>query len=277
MSLLGLLEVLWERSGLHKWQSGQATRRLGAVYRKLQEELGDMQIGPIPADEIVYVPDTHLDDDAMARKVRDVHARLDALSARCKQGEAPVLLVVGEVRSLFDAKYNSGLRVKGLPDAMTLWMSAEVAGEILRRFDAPVRRFMDGGVHGTRLLTIASVTRTRNGSLHASACDMLETTADFIPVDSLHEVRLANALVHDDRSFTKPLRHDQSQAVHPDFVLPDAKLGEIAMEVWGMDSPQYRQRKNEKIAHYSGRGLRLWQWNPLSDKVIPTLPAKKSQ
>jgi predicted nuclease of restriction endonuclease-like RecB superfamily len=65
--------------------------------------------------------------------------------------------------------------------------------------------------------------------------------------------------------------------VHPDFVLHDAKLGEVAMEVWGMDSPQYSQRKNEKIAHYSGRGLRLWQWNAVAVKEIPLLPAKKVQ
>ena len=254
--MLGLLELLWERAGLHRWIPQNAPRRLSYVYRKLQEEVCELHLGRVPASEAIFVPDTALDEPSMRRKYGDLASRFEALARYCQSGEAPVLLIVGEVRSMFDTRYGSGIRFKGLPDAATVWLPQELAADVARRFRAPVDRFLSSGKSdATRLLCIVGVTLSSKGALNATSCSLMETNTDFIPVDSLHEGVLTSALVQAGRRFTKPLRHLAEHALHPDFLLHDAAGGDWAMEVWGMDTPEYRQRKAEKIAIYREKGI----------------------
>lgn len=195
LTLLGLLELLWERARLHRWHPEAGPRRLGAVYRKLIEESSEIAVGSTAASDALYIPDTRLDEASMHRKAADIGERLRTLGSACKPGETPVLLIVGEVRSLFDARYGSGLRLKGLPDAATVWMTRELAGDVARRFEAPVNRFLAGKEYAGRLICITGVQLSSKGLLNATTCSLMETNADFIPVDSQHEARLADLLV----------------------------------------------------------------------------------
>ncbi|WP_223815738.1 MULTISPECIES: DUF1173 family protein [Pantoea] len=49
------------------------------------------------------------------------------------------------------------------------------------------------------------------------------------------------------RAFIKPLRYDGEEDVFPDFVLTDVPGTEVLpMEVFGMNTPDYLQRRREK-------------------------------
>lgn len=273
LSLLGFLEFLWERAALHRWHPENHPRRLSQVYRKIQEELFELHLGHVPASQAVFVPDTALDDLSMTRKASDMASRFADLSVLFG-GDAPILLLVGEVRSLFDARYGSGMRIKGLPDTSTIWLSQDLAQQLAHSFRAPIQRFLSGRRDATKLFCIVGASLSSHGALNATSGAFLETSVDFLPVDSFHEARLANEMVAAKRRFTKPLRYNQQgkNSLHPDFLLHDAVGGDWAIEVWGLDSQEYYARKDEKILKYRENGTPVWQWNAISCSKIPPLP-----
>jgi hypothetical protein len=96
---------------------------------------------------------------------------------------------------------------------------------------------------------------------------LMAVTRWFIPVESSHERTVADWLEDDQRGYMKPLRYDAEQSVHPDFVLTDVP-GQFAMEVYGMDTPEYLKRKKEKQAIYEERlPGRHWQWDVLHESL----------
>lgn len=83
---------------------------------------------------------------------------------------------------------------------------------------------------------------------YASVIDLalIGITGEFIPVESSYERTVADLLVLQERSFTKPLRYDaESDQVLPDFILTDTAR-EVPLEVFGRDDAKYLARKDEK-------------------------------
>ena len=71
--------------------------------------------------------------------------------------------------------------------------------------------------------------------VYASVIDLalMSITGEFIPVESSYERTVAELLVLQDRSFTKPLRYDaDSDQVLPDFILTNTAR-EVPLEVFG--------------------------------------------
>lgn len=104
------------------------------------------------------------------------------------------------------------------------------------------------------------------------SCGVMPVTDMYIPVDSSHEISVANKLVNEKRIFSKPLRYDlRDLSLWPDFVLHDLLLEEkdtrtAAMEVWGMKGMEtYDTRKAEKEALYADKSKSqyklVWEWD----------------
>lgn len=96
----------------------------------------------------------------------------------------------------------------------------------------------------------------------------------FIPLDSSYEGKLEQALVDAKRSFVKPLRYEADDLVFPDFWLSDMG-GDYPLEVFGMNTVTYLERKLQKTAIYGDATkypLGWWYWDVLTQPMIPTLP-----
>ena len=278
VKLLGLLHLLWERAGLHRWTPPapeQRPRTLGDVYEKLRNELDDIVLGKSRASSIVYVPDTRLDDPAQRHKEALIAESYMHLQAKCPAGERPVLMVIAECRSFFDGKYSRGLRLKGFPDSMPIWIPASAMTQIEKSWNGRLEKFMSamGGSagEGTRLFVIAGLQFSEKGALNWLYGSLMETTGRFIPVESGFEALVANALVEEGRAFVKPLRYTGQEEVHPDFVLTDTKRPWY-LEVFGMATPQYLERKRAKITHYRESGKLLWSWDAAAGTQLPPFP-----
>ena len=78
------------------------------------------------------------------------------------------------------------------------------------------------------------------------------------------------------RAFIKPEGYDGEENVFPDFVLTDVAGAEaLPMEVFGMNTPDYLQRKQVKTVAYDteyGPG-RWWQWDASADPEGHDIPA----
>lgn len=287
ISLRGLLNLLWEESGLNQWSPGWAGKRtLGLVYAKLAAELDNRVFGRQEADQQIYVPSTRMGVQAEQEKMREIASRLEALQRVCGQKEKPVLIVIGEVYAVAKTKYNCALKIKGMPH--TIWTPEAAVKRLHDQWPHAVNRFLQGQEkrgavstgHATekspnRLFVIAGVQQSESGSLQWRFGAAMETTDEFIPVESAYEARVARLLVDQGREFTKPMLYDAQEVVFPDFVLTDAGAP-YSMEVFGMKTPEYTQRKQEKLQHYRDSGKAWWYWDATATDIIPALPPRNA-
>ncbi|WP_336717983.1 DUF1173 family protein, partial [Pantoea ananatis] len=105
---------------------------------------------------------------------------------------------------------------------------------------------------------------------------LMTVSPRFIPLDSGYEGLVEEKLWQEKRAFIKPLRYDGEEDIFPDFVLKDVPGVEaLPMEVFGMNTAEYLQRKQEKTAHYDkeyGPG-HWWYWNAAEKSDMPAFPA----
>lgn len=76
---------------------------------------------------------------------------------------------------------------------------------------------------------------------------LMTVSERFISLDSGYEKVVEEKLWQEKRAFLKSLRYDGEEDVFPDFVLRDgAGVDALPMEVFGMNTPEYLQRKQVK-------------------------------
>lgn len=287
ISLRGLLNLLWEESGLNEWSPCWLGKRsLGLVYSKLTAELDNRVFGRQDADRQIYVPNTRMGPQEEQEKIRDIDQRLNDLQRVCGQKEKPILIVIGEVYAVAKTQYNCALKLKGMPH--TIWTPEAAVKRLRDQWPNAVDRFLqsqeerraqsanqNAQAATNRLFVIAGVQQSPSGSLQWRFGAAMETTEDFIPAESAYEARVARLLVDQGRKFTKPMLYDAQEGIFPDFVLTDAGTP-YSMEVFGMSTPEYTRRKQEKLQKYKESGQAWWYWDATVSSSIPALPPRST-
>jgi len=97
---------------------------------------------------------------------------------------------------------------------------------------------------------------------------------NYILVESYPEVEMANRLVIEERSFMKPYRAWNESRFIADFILLDMN-GEWAIEVWGMETEEYKNEKEIKENYYKENLVNLVGWVVASQLLADvSLPQK---
>lgn len=107
---------------------------------------------------------------------------------------------------------------------------------------------------------------------------LMTVSPRFIPLDSGYEGMVEDRLWQEKRAFIKPLRYDGEEDVFPDFVLKDVPgVDALPMEVFGMNSPEYLQRRQVKTAHYDAEygAEGWWYWDAYTKNEISAFPLKQ--
>ncbi|MFC5066374.1 DUF1173 family protein, partial [Actinomycetospora atypica] len=176
-----------------------------------------------------------------------------------RRGQTRILrhrrLLCGELKALAETEHGHKLTLRHFP--RPIFLSDDLAADLSRRFPAP---FSSRRGPTARRVVLALIEGTPRGHLRLVNAAVMLTTDVYIPVDSSHELTMANALIAAQRGFRKPLRYDHDEAGLPDFVLTDLitnggtaeSNGPAAViEVWGVaNSRTYEQRKLAKLARY---------------------------
>ena len=125
-----------------------------------------------------------------------------------------------------------------------------------------------------------SVSRGQSGRPNVTVVSLalMAVSPQWIPVESSHELAVAERLVQERRAFMKPLRFDADQdVVFPDFILRDTNEERgTPMEVWGRSDAAYRARRQEKIDYYRRHfgADRWWHWNASAKDAMPLFPPR---
>jgi hypothetical protein len=280
MTELGLLHLLWERAGLHEYNSetvlGPLWPRIRrAAYGIKPKGLRDLKFG---LSDIMLLP---------------LHAETEEQSkfnyAKFKEAQDKGRFV------LFIARLNP-TEVASLVAAETSDFSLKAMfGINLSLYSTCAKPVLDAlrGSFGTELacsqndgddLVVLGIAKPAIEKLYAtiSSVVVMPVVKDHLPYDSRYERSFACELVRQGRSIRKPLRYEASRdmQVHPDFVLLDTPKP-VVVEVYGMSTPDYLARKKEKQRIYLSEEypFECWEWDAaecdnltqwLSNHPLPT-------
>lgn len=266
MSLRALLHFLFERAGFNRWTPAMEGKRNQAVLQKyLMEAAADVTVKGQALFERLYVPEpfdeaTRLDVAARRRDKLSVLTPVD--------GGSPLALVIGEFKSSEIAAAGRRVWIKHMPDAPLL-VTDKAWGSFERVF-APLLEARDADVGlKVRLVMVALIRARREFTYEIDAASLMLTSAEWIPLEGIHELPLVQALVARKRRFLKPLRYDaRSVAAFPNAFLLDVgpkprPLHVLSAFMTGAD----RAAKSRSI---DKAGVAAWVWR--SDSAMPDLP-----
>jgi Protein of unknown function (DUF1173) len=252
LSLLAVVHFLWEQAGLSVWSRREGRRTWRTCHARLLSVIQDCTANGTSLGDLLYVVPT-FDRTVAQRNAQaweDFTASLGQQRAsRCRG------LVLGEIRRIMPTEYGVCLRLAH--QRAPIYASMTLMEKVRRSHRSALADHND---HGRRVALLV-VDRSRNGYTIAVDMAVALVSAAYLPVDSGHELRMADALVAAGRSILKPLHYDRDDAVMPDFVLLDTAPATY-IEVWGVTGRQdYEQRKQIKQAHYRSAGRSLLEWD----------------
>lgn len=277
MSLKGLLHLLWSEAEINVWRPRMEGKRyMGRVHWFLNVAAQSISVGRVLLEDVLLVMAANANSsDAERNSERFVNARnknrrllvITTLANYSTDNERKA-----ETKSLPIAGINGLPRLQMAPG---LWKDCAISHP----------REVAGWRAGSKLIVIAEVEPLPKNSKFPPAAKvvqlaLMQINAQWIPVDSSHELRIADKLVAEKRSFIKPLRFDAAKdVVFPDFILIDTQTP-VPLEVFGRDDEAYEERKQEKTSFYTAKygSSGWWCWNAAMDpngQNISAFPEKK--
>jgi hypothetical protein len=257
-SLLGLLDFLLMTARLNEYSPGEV-RDWRELRRRLtcRVRCGRLNQKPL-AERMVVMPTSH------------DKARFKAVAAQFAPTESGFqrFLILGDPKRGFK---NQQTTFQLGPRGPSLILAAETRDRLNDRFPIPFAALESQRdvVLGLFLVEVQDEPgdildriRVIDGALS------LLSWPSFVPVDSHYEALVAKQLVDVGRSFLKPMTMDSSLGMVPDFILRDKGSTEY-VEVWGIDSEEYRHRMKEKLARYRELNLELIEWHAYRNDPMP--------
>jgi hypothetical protein len=268
MGLLGTLEFLWQSADLNRWMSHYpqaSSQRWSSLVTRLQSALAQGRLGGRQMLDITYVVPAYRPEEQDT-----INARLQSMMDAHRPTGASVsaFLVLGEVMAVEESIKMLAICIKH--QAKRLWIGRQLAEAVARRYPS-AEAILNAPNTGGRVVGLFLVEVTPKGGLWVKDAALMACSREYIPCDSGYEVRIANVLTQQARSFIKPLRLEDGQDVLPDFKLLDCGHPTV-MEVWGMNTPEYLAHRQIKCERYQKLGVVLWEWDAVKSSSPPPLP-----
>lgn len=265
MSLRALMHFLFERAGFNRWTPAMEGKRNQAVLRKyLLEAAEEIVVKGVPLAERLYVPEPFSENN----KAEAAQRRRQKLSVlRPKDGQTPLAIVIGEYKANEANAQGHRVWIRHMPDAPLLISSR--TWERIERVFAPLFEARDADTgYPVRLVMAALIRARRECTYEIEAVSLMLTSAQWIPIEGVHELLLINALVAQRRRFIKPLRYDaRSVGPFPNALLLDTGLEPVPLHIVSMFmDPRERAAKENAIALAREK---VWVWS--TEQPLPLL------
>ena len=264
MSLRAVLHFLFERAGFNRWVPAMAGRRnQGVLCKYLLEAAAEIVVKGVPLAQRLYVSEP-FSEAAKAEIARRGRQKLAVLQPH--DGQAPLALVIGELKACERADPASRIWIRHMPDAPLLMDTR--SWDRLARIHAPLLEARDADTGNRVRLVLAALIRARREyTYEVDAASLMLISEQWIPVEGVYELPLIDALVVRQRRFLKPLRYDAPHAgSFPNALLLDGGPAPIPLHVVSsFMAPKERAAKEKAAAACAG-----WVW--WTDQVMPELP-----
>jgi len=279
MKLLGLLHFMWEQAEINHWHPNfdKRTRDDAWAAWRLKQVAEKISMGKTVLKSVLLV---------MARpgtqEIKNNWATIDAAASSNKR-----LIMITYLKPCTNGEGGSLNGTLPLPQAAG-FPSLDVPADLIDRLNRSFARELGDWRRGQKVMLIAETDlpvkkfRQRDGKpVPYNTCTVIDAalmtvSPRFISLDSSWEGVIEEKLWQEKRQFIKPLRYDGEADVFPDFLLKDVPGREIVpLEVFGMNTPDYLERKAVKLTHYRekyGEG-NWWSWDAHKADALADIPA----
>lgn len=282
--LWGLLHLLWEESGLNRWQHGWS-RDWGMVRwllrRVAQSTFVDTDVALLNK---LYIPPVWAGSDTKKADIDKAWRAFKQPLLTCHRSQ-PVVesgFVIGIVRSLDSSMHGFVIKLRHHAepfffDANTSDMFAQYS----RSGWSDLRVQRNEGHQPSIVVAALRIQATPKGSLVVIEGALMKVSRHFIPVSSASEQTVAERLVDQSRSFVRPLHYDLHRDRLPHFVLidcanthtPQDAPDRTCLFVYGsLESHHMRKVNKDDEAGAKARGCSTWKWLTSETGVPPPFP-----
>lgn len=227
LSLRAVLHYLWEAGELTEWTSLWARKRgWGKVRSSLLNAAKQMETRLGPLGDLLFVPEVFNAADKAAIAAR----RAGALSGlQATTGPRKLMLLVGEVKEFTEARTGRKLVIRHLPDfALTLEDAAW--RRLNRNYESELELWEAN--ENSHLIAIATFGISSAGVSFIDEIALMVVTENWIPFESVDELRLLSRLAGMRRKSVKGLRFNLSRDQPLVCVtLPEQRPSPVAMYV----------------------------------------------
>lgn len=252
ISLLNLVYLLWEKAGLNRWHPNmEGKRKISTVYTLLDNAAKRVMAGrEILSKVLLFGTQNRFQENLNREKLEYAE----------KNNRRLIILGLfeGVKENRIFLKYGSSLPEIKIDDS--LWKKTEEEFGVVLKSGCSVLAAIqtDPPVHG------------KNGRYFTMAKDiaLMPVSENWVVVNSVYELMVAEKLIREGRIFKKPLLRE-NQKVFPDFVLLDSHIK--IMKVFDT----VEKRKEEFRLCHTRYGSNWWYWDVMKNPDrIPPLPPR---
>ncbi|GAB3375664.1 DUF1173 family protein [Azotobacter armeniacus] len=275
MTLLGLLHLLWTEARLNVWYPGmEGERNQGRINFWLLKVASQISASRLKLNEVLLL--------SAAKDSRDATHNQKVSRLAAERGYR--LVTVSPLARYNPERHAGGLSklpIAGPFGMPTLHMDQMVWTHAENRFGQEISAWR----HGARVIAISQFSPRPGGhSIQGEVIELalMQVSERWIPLDSNYEATIEARLHAAGRSYDKPLRFDaEEEEFFPDFWLLDVG-SDFPLEVFGMATPEYLERKTRKVAWYNRQygADGWWSWDAAADPKglrIPDFPPARQR
>ncbi|HVR54815.1 MAG TPA: DUF1173 family protein, partial [Pseudorhodoferax sp.] len=184
----------------------------------------------------------------------------------------PLAVLIGEFKACEPGNAFCRVWVRHMPDAPLL-LDARTWDRIARSECRLLQARNADGARSTRLALCALIRSPRPFAFEIDTLCLMLLSAQWLPIESVDELPLIDALVAQRRRFLKPLRYDApSAAAFPNALLLDCGPRPVALHLNGNHLSAQDQARRRRAIQRSGRTAWVWDLGA----PMPPLPTVAS-
>jgi hypothetical protein len=285
-TLVGVLKLLWEKASLNKHFTESGTRGWNKSAYFLRKALEKGRLRGRDMKKVVYVPMWQKDNGHN----NDFWNWADGLAK--PESEGNIGIVIAPIIYINQASNGSNMevRVDSIPAYIQI---SEAARQTLHKTyptltdklqtiygaknDITLRKNRDDEIVGAFLVT-NSIRKDDDGNskrcLIARQFVLMRTTKTYVPIESDDELHMAKALIEAGRAYIKPIIHEDSSSMLPDFMIIDQKPAIFIEVLSDKGDADYAKHKQSKLDYYHRANKQIITWDAANGDPIPAISKK---
>lgn len=266
LTIRGLLHFLWEQAGFNRWSPAMDGKRSWATVRKfVLDAAADKQSKGAALAGQLYVPEPFHPD----RKAAITSRRTSAFAPYMPKGTSrKLLIVVGEVKDITEARGGFRVIVKHMPD-YSFHMNADMKRRLDKRFARELGNWAALDDQGVHLVMIGTFELDAAGNATLDEVALMTTTAQWLPFEDRQGFDLLGTLVDARRRFSVGLRYNlASDRPLANAVLTDTQPAPVSLYALPPDmSGTFHVLLCELVGEAE---MPAWYWSPALP--MPSIP-----
>lgn len=266
LTLRSLLHYLWEQAGFHRWTPAMEGKRSWPILRKHLLQAAEAMIAKRQAlSERLYIPEPF----ALEKKDSIVQRR-NALFSKMVgplNGPRQLILLVGEVKSISEARFGHKIVVKHAPD-FGFMLNDDIYKYLIKQFQDVLELWTS--MEDAHLIIVATFSVSQNGIASIEEMTLMPVTNTWIPFESVYDKTLIDTLSAGKRRFAKGLRYNL-KTHHPlaSLVLTDTSPQPTAMYVIPADANESQIEGYNALIEGSAMDSWVWHTEAFDHPEIP--------